>query len=221
MSKFFERPIRRAAWVAVGAIALGLGSCAAPTTSEAESPGSEVTVAPEDALQVVTTFLPMTQFTNAVAGDRAEVVQLLPINISPHEYQATPGDICRAIATADVLVKNGLEMEFFLDDMVENAGNAELAVVDSSAGVYVTLDAGDHGHAKEEGHDHGEEAHAEEHDHDHGEEANDRAIMTMKAKNMLRAKNMRTTTANSIPTFGLTLSGHGAGREYSRRPDCR
>jgi zinc transport system substrate-binding protein len=150
------------------AIALGLGSCAAPsTTSEAESPESEVAAAPEDPLQVVTTFLPITQFTTAVAGDRAEVVQLLPTNVGPHDYQAKPGD-AQAIATADVLVKNGLEMEFFLDDMIQNAENADLVVIDSSEGIATLASAGDHGHdhAKEEGHDHAE---GEAHDHDHAE----------------------------------------------------
>ncbi|MGF1538724.1 MAG: metal ABC transporter solute-binding protein, Zn/Mn family [Elainellaceae cyanobacterium] len=174
MSKqFFQAAVQRTAWVAVGAIALGLGSCAGPTTSEAESPESEASSAPEDTLQVVTTFLPITQFTNAVAGDRAEVVQLLPNNVGPHDYQATPGD-AQAIANADVLVKNGLEMEFFLDDMIDNAGNAELVVLDSSEGIDTLEISGDHDHgrAKEDGHDHGEaHDHAEGEDHDHGEEA--------------------------------------------------
>ena len=165
----FQATFQRTVWVALGAIALGLGSCAAPsTTSEAESPESEVAAAPEDPLQVVTTFLPITQFTAAVAGDRAEVVQLLPTNVGPHDYQAKPGD-AQAIANADVLVKNGLEMEFFLDDMIENAENAELTIIDSSEGVATLASAHDHGqdHAKEEGHDHGH-AEGEAHDHDHG-----------------------------------------------------
>ncbi|MEM6518875.1 MAG: zinc ABC transporter substrate-binding protein [Cyanobacteria bacterium P01_D01_bin.71] len=169
MSQFF--PSRTGLLLASSvALALGLGSCAAPsTTSEAESPESEVAATPEETLQVVTTFLPVTQFTNAVAGDRAEVIQLLPTNVGPHEYQATPGD-AQAIANADVLVKNGLEMEFFLDDMIENAGNAELAIVDSSEGITTLAYADDdgHDHAKEAGHDHAEgEAHDHDHDHDH------------------------------------------------------
>lgn len=165
--------LQRISLVAAGAIAFSLGSCATTTpTSEAESPGAtdaEVTTAPEDPLQVVTTFLPMTQFTTAVAGDRAEVTQLLPTNVGPHDYQASPGD-AQAIATADVLVKNGLEMEFFLDDMIENAENADLVIIDSSEGI-ATLANDDHGH--DHGHDHAEgEAH--DHDHDHAEgEAHD------------------------------------------------
>lgn len=181
--QFFQAAIQRTAWVAVGAIAFGLGSCAAPTTTnEADSPEADVAAAPEDPLQVVTTFLPITQFTTAVVGDRAEVVQLLPTNVGPHDYQAKPGD-AQAIANADVLVKNGLEMEFFLDDMIENAGNAELAIIDSSEGVATLASAGDHGHSHGEedhhdhDHDHAEgEAHDHDHDHDHAEgEAHDHA----------------------------------------------
>ncbi len=146
------------------AIALGLGSCATTApTSETESSDvtdAEVAAAPEDALQVVTTILPITQFTNAVAGDRAEVVQLLPTNVGPHEYQAKPGDV-QAIANADLLVKNGLEMEFFLDDTIQNAENADLVVIDSSEGI-ATLDMDEHGHDHEHDRSH-------DHDHDHAE----------------------------------------------------
>ncbi|MGP1385901.1 MAG: metal ABC transporter solute-binding protein, Zn/Mn family [Thainema sp.] len=149
------------------AIALGLGSCATNTpTSETESSDAtdaEVAAAPEDALQVVTTFLPITQFTTAVAGNRAEVVQLLPTNVGPHEYQAKPGD-AQALANADVLVKNGLEMEFFLDDMIENAENADLAIIDSSEGIATLAADAEHGHSHGEDHDHAE---GEEYDHDH------------------------------------------------------
>lgn len=175
-SNFLNRmsgSLQRVSLVAMGAIALSLGSCATPTpTNEAESPDTtdaDLTAA-EDPLKVVTTFLPMTQFTTAVAGDRAEVTQLLPTNVGPHDYQAKPGD-AQAIANADVLVQNGLEMEFFLDDMIENAENADLVIIDSSEGIATLAyeeQGHDHDHAEGEAHDHD---HAEDdHDHDHAED---------------------------------------------------
>jgi hypothetical protein len=88
------------------------------TPSQSQSPIAVAT----DKLQVVTTFLPITQFTKAVAGDRAQVTQLLPINVGPHDYQATPED-AQTLSKADVLVQNGLEMEEFLEDLVKHAGN--------------------------------------------------------------------------------------------------
>ncbi|NJN58869.1 MAG: zinc ABC transporter solute-binding protein [Leptolyngbyaceae cyanobacterium SL_5_9] len=163
--------VRRLSVAVVSAIALSLGSCAtnAPSTSS-ESPQSDASPVAADELQVVTTFLPITQFTKAVAGDRAEVTQLLPTNVGPHDYQASPGD-AQAIANADVLVQNGLEMEYFLDDMVANAENADLAIIDSSEGIATLASdehSHDHSHAEGEAHDH-DHAHAEGEEHAHAE----------------------------------------------------
>jgi zinc transport system substrate-binding protein len=127
--------VRRLTVVVVSAIAVSLGSCATNTTStSSESPQAQSTTAAADELQVVTTFLPMTQFTKAVAGDRAEVTQLLPTNVGSHDFQAKPED-AQKLAKADVLVQNGLEMEEFLEDLVKNTGNANLKMIDSSQGI--------------------------------------------------------------------------------------
>ncbi len=154
----------------VAAMAIGLGSCAptsnsAGTGSGAESPQADSagTAPTEDQLKVVTTFLPMTQFTKAVAGDRAEVTQLLPTNVGPHDYQAKPED-AQKLAQADLLVQNGLELEEFLADLVKNASSPNLKVIDSSEGIATItteeIEGHDHDHAEgekaEAGHDHGE-----------------------------------------------------------------
>ncbi|MGC1308379.1 MAG: zinc ABC transporter substrate-binding protein [Phormidesmis sp.] len=76
----------------------------------------------------------MTQFTQAVAGERSQVTQLLPDNVEPHDYQAKPED-AQKLAQADVLVENGLNLESFLTDLVNNAGNKNLTVVDASEGI--------------------------------------------------------------------------------------
>jgi zinc/manganese transport system substrate-binding protein len=157
--------------IAASAIAIGLGSCTSSPTANNGSETAEGEVASEttEELQVVTTFLPITQFTNAVVGDRAEVTQLIPASTGPHDYQAKPED-AQALANADVLVKNGLEMEFFLDDLIDNAGNPDLTVIDSSQGIATLSNEGhDHDHDHAEGdHDHDHDhAEGEDHDHDH------------------------------------------------------
>jgi zinc transport system substrate-binding protein len=109
------------------------------------------TKTPPQQLQVITTFAPMTQFTQAVAGDRANVTQLLPANIGPHDYQSKPEDV-QKLAQADVLVQNGLEMEAFLDDLVKNAGNERLKTIDTSQGVTPIDNEDAHeGHADHQG----------------------------------------------------------------------
>jgi zinc transport system substrate-binding protein len=110
--------------VIISAITITLGSCAKPP---ATTPISKQ-------LQIMTTFIPITDFTKAVAGDRAQVTQLLPTNVEPHDYQAKPGD-AQKLAKADVLVQNGLGIEGYLTELVKNTGNAKLKVIDSSQGI--------------------------------------------------------------------------------------
>lgn len=96
-------------------------------------------------MQVVTTLLPITLFTRAVAGSCAEVTALIPPGGSPHEFQASPASLV-SLRRAQVLVKNGLGMESFLEPLVRSAENPRLRVIDSSRGV-ATLISADHTHA--------------------------------------------------------------------------
>ncbi|MBW4562961.1 MAG: metal ABC transporter substrate-binding protein [Mojavia pulchra JT2-VF2] len=84
--------------------------------------------------KIVTTFLPVYWFTKAVAGDQADVEILVPPGTEVHEYQAKPENV-RAIATANVLVKNGLGLEKFLEETIKNAQNSKLTQIDASAGI--------------------------------------------------------------------------------------
>jgi len=135
-------------------LALVLAACGAPRQE------AGVTSA-DKAFKVVTTFLPITLFTRAVAGDCATVTALIPPSTGPHDFQAKPGDLA-ALRQARVLVKNGLEMEGFLNKLVASAGNSKLAVIDSSRGI-TTIDSPEE--EAEHGHEHGED---EVHGHAHG-----------------------------------------------------
>ena len=101
---------------------------------------------------MVTTFLPITLFTRAVAGDCATVTALIPPSLGPHDFQAKPGDLT-ALRQAGVLVKNGLEMEGFLGKLVAAAENPQLVVIDSSRGV-ATLESAEHGDVHDHDGDH-------------------------------------------------------------------
>ena len=84
--------------------------------------------------KVVTTFLPVYLFTKAVTGDVADVEILVKPGTEIHEYQGTPTNV-KAIATAKILVKNGLGLEEFLADTIKNAGNSQLVEIDASKGI--------------------------------------------------------------------------------------
>lgn len=103
-------------------------------TSVENSPQVQEASQPSAKTKVVTTFLPMYLLTKAVAGDAADVEILVPPGTEVHEYQATPDNV-KAIATAKILVKNGLGLEEFLDSTVKNAQNAQLVEIDASKGI--------------------------------------------------------------------------------------
>jgi zinc/manganese transport system substrate-binding protein len=92
----------------------------------------------------VATFLPIYWFTRAVAGEGAQVEILVPPGTEVHEYQATPANV-QAIATANVLVKNGLGIE---------ASQGIKAVAEISPVEETSED--EHGHGDEHGDEHAE-----------------------------------------------------------------
>lgn len=109
-----------------------------------------------DKIKVVTTFLPVYLFTKAVTGDVADVEILVAPGTDIHEYQGTPANV-KAIATAKVLIKNGLGLEEFLADTIKNTENTKLVEIDASRGIQAidkispidTTAAGEHDHDHE------------------------------------------------------------------------
>lgn len=121
---------------------------------------------PAKKLKVVASILPIQAHASAIAGDRAEVVQLLDKDSGPHDFQLAPGDV-RKLADADLFAVNGAGLEEWLDKLVSKAGNKNLAVVDTSKGIKLVgggeaIFEGDGG--GHDGHDHGGPAEHEEHD---------------------------------------------------------
>ena len=137
------------------ALALVLVGCVAPRQTNDSSSGGK-------GFKVMTTFLPITLFTRAVAGDCADVTALIPPNTGPHDFQSKPGDLA-ALREARVLVKNGLGMEAFLEKLVSSSGNSQLVVIDSSRGI-ATIDS-----PEEPGHTEAEHGKEQGHGHAHGE----------------------------------------------------
>lgn len=85
-----------------------------------------------------------------VAGDRADVSALVRADADVHDFEPTPRDVA-GVADADLVVQNGLELEPWMDDVLESAGG-DASLVSLSDGVR-TLPAGE------------EEAHGEEDPH--------------------------------------------------------
>ena len=160
---------------------LFLSACGGAVEPGISSETPEATDANEP-LKIVTTFPPLYSFATNVAGDLAQVTNLVEPGASVHTWEPTASDL-RALAQADLLIMNGLNLELFIEDMIDSAQNEDLKVLvisdfleDQVIEVGEMLEL-DHNEAKQEGHsdedheDHeGEEEHSHEEDHDHDDE---------------------------------------------------
>ena len=143
------------------ALSLSLAACAAPAE---KADGGK--------LQIVTTLFPYYDFARAIAQDRADVTLLLSPGREAHSFEPTPLDAV-TISEADVFLYNGGEGEYWVESMLDAAGE-HIAVasrmmdyVDALNEEYVE------GMQGADGHDHDHEHGSHDHDHDHEEDEHD------------------------------------------------
>jgi zinc/manganese transport system substrate-binding protein/manganese/iron transport system substrate-binding protein len=82
---------------------------------------------------VVATTTQVQDLTHVIGGDRIRLSGILKPNVDAHDFEPSPADV-DAIARADILIKNGVGLEKWLDDTVTSAG-FHGTTVDASTGV--------------------------------------------------------------------------------------
>jgi ABC-type Zn2+ transport system substrate-binding protein/surface adhesin len=95
---------------------------------------TSVADAAEKRPRVLTSFLPIYCWTVHVAGDFADVENLLSAKAEPHEYAFAPGD-ARRLAQADLILVNGLSMEGWLPKFLRSTPAARERVVTVTGGL--------------------------------------------------------------------------------------
>lgn len=139
------------------------------------------TAATSDKIQIVATLFPQYDFAREIAGDKADIMLLLPPGMESHSFEPTPGDII-TIQEADIFLYTGDEMEPWVASIAADAPDS-LLVADLSTGITLCKeehnheeDAKEHDHDTdieedhdidaEKDHDHNMDAEEEEHDHE-------------------------------------------------------
>ena len=130
------------------ALILSLAACAAPGEK-----------ADDGKIQIVATLFPYYDFARAIAGGRADVTLLLSPGREAHSFEPTPLDAV-TISEADVFLHNGGEGEYWVEEMLDAAGE-HIAV---KARMMDYVDA-----LGEEFSEGMQGADAHDHDHDHGD----------------------------------------------------
>jgi ABC-type Zn uptake system ZnuABC Zn-binding protein ZnuA len=83
---------------------------------------------PDGPLRIVATTTTLASIAHGAAGEKADVRSLVPIGVSPEDFQPAP-DAIEALRNADVLVENGAGLEGWLEGTIRNAGNPRLRIV--------------------------------------------------------------------------------------------
>lgn len=87
-----------------------------------------------DKLNIVVSIYPLQEFTQEIAGDKADVTCLVPNNVEPHEYEPKTKDL-EGLTEADAFIYNGLGMEDWVDKVNDTIKDNKVLVVNSSEGV--------------------------------------------------------------------------------------
>jgi zinc transport system substrate-binding protein len=99
-------------------------------------------------LSVVATLFPLYDFAREIAGDKAQVILLLPPGVEAHSFEPKPGDML-TINNAGIFLYTGKYMEPWVEKILQGTDNKDLVVIDTSAGV--TLLKGTTGHEEKDG----------------------------------------------------------------------
>ena len=78
-------------------------------------------------LSIVTTIYPYYEFAREIAGDKAEVYQLISPGTEVHEFEPTPKDILR-INEADIFIYNGGESDEWVENVLKSI-NSDVKVM--------------------------------------------------------------------------------------------
>lgn len=119
--------------------------------------GADVGFQEEDKLSVVTTIYPVYDFASNIAGDKAEIINLVPAGMEPHDFELSTGDM-QLIEQADLFIYNGAGMEHFVDKTLEAVSNKDMLVVECAKDIELLQTTHAHGHDEEE---HEEESHGD------------------------------------------------------------
>ena len=148
--------IAAAVIIAVLFVSMGTQNDTAPLPAS-----NDVVIQSEDKFLVYTTFYPLYQFTQGVAGDAADVRILIPSNGDPHSFELGPKTIVD-LTKADMLIYNGADFEPYIDEIMSSSDFDHIVFVDSSEGITLMKgeahDHSSHGSNGDEKHD----EHAEE-----------------------------------------------------------
>ena len=94
-------------------------------------------------MPAVATISVIQDLVQEVGGSRVEVSTIVPPGSSVETFQPSPSD-AQKISESEVIFKNGLGLEKWMDDLVESAGGEDVRVVELAKGLETLEDGNPH-----------------------------------------------------------------------------
>lgn len=117
-------------------LAVGLAACGDATSTIPASTASAAASAGANSgpkIKVLATTTQLGDFARNIGGDRVEVNQILRPDDDPHDYDPTADDSKNA-AAAQLIIKNGVGTDDWLDKIITNSGT-KAPLIDTSEGI--------------------------------------------------------------------------------------
>ena len=105
----------------VFAASLGVYNATASTNASNNKLASNMTST--EKLNIVTSVSPITNIVKNVAGERTTLTGLVPEGINSHTFELVPSDVVK-VNNADLVIIDGLGLEVNVEDVVDQAQNA-------------------------------------------------------------------------------------------------
>ncbi|MEO5899573.1 MAG: metal ABC transporter substrate-binding protein [Ilumatobacteraceae bacterium] len=135
MSGSLIQPIPKRLPVVLLAVAVLVAFAGCGSNAASATPGAPGAPDGGSSITVVTTTTVITDFVRNIGGADVRIYSVLKANVDPHDYEPTAADL-HEMATADVIVKNGVGLERWFASTI-NSADPRGAIVDASTGVQI------------------------------------------------------------------------------------
>lgn len=136
-------------------VALLLTGCG----SSQENPAEESKAA-NGRISVVTSFYPIYYLASQIGGEQANVINLIPAGVEPHDWTPKSRDLSEA-SKANLFLYNGAGLEGWVDDFLKGLGGSKAVQAFSVSDGISLIEADGSAHEHDHEAEHGDDAHSE------------------------------------------------------------
>lgn len=141
-------------FLTIALVAVMLASCGENSTGNSAAITTDTSNAGSDRINVVATTSQIGAIVHEIAGSDVHLSILMDSGVDPHDFELTSAHL-RSLHEADLILRNGIGLDDFLNAGIESAGGSGTVVT-----VTEGIDLITGGHHHDDGHDH---------EHDHGD----------------------------------------------------